>query len=123
MSMEINGSYGDAFGKTYYKNHYAEGMREEREKAKEADRREDPKVKPDNPAQPEEKCTGSTDKADREIEKLKEKKKQLEQRIHAASGDERKTAELRRELAQVESELSRKDNDTYRRQHTVFYRI
>ena len=34
--------------------------------------------------------------------------------------DEMKARELEKELAQVERELSRKDNDTYRRQHTVF---
>lgn len=69
---------------------------------------------------PEEKCTGSTDQIDREIKRLKEEKKQLEQQIKAASGDEEKFKELEKKLAQVENELNQKDNDTYRRQHTVF---
>lgn len=81
---------------------------------------EQPKIKSGSPKDNEEKCTGSTDKVDREIEKLKEQKKQLEQQIRAASGDEKKEAELKKKLARVESELSRKDNDTYRRQNTVF---
>lgn len=73
----------------------------------------------ENPKASEEKCVGSTDQVDREIKKLKEQKKQLEQQIKAA-GDEEKVKELQAKLTQVESELSQKDNDTYRRQHTVF---
>lgn len=75
------------------------------------------------PEDPQEKCVASTDKVDREIRKLKEKKQQLEQQIQAASGDERKVQELERKLAQVEGELGRKDNDTYRRQHTTIAEI
>ena len=82
-----------------------------------------PKVLYDDPKKADgedaEKCTTNTDKVDREIEKLKEKKQQLEQQIKAASGDEEKVKELEKKLAQVESELSQKDNDTYRRQHAV----
>ena len=78
------------------------------------------KVQEENPQNPEEKCVGNTDKVDREIEKLKEKKKQLEQEIMSASGDEQKIQELERKLAQVESELSQKDNDTYRKQNSSF---
>lgn len=76
--------------------------------------------KSSSPEKAEEKCTASTDQVDREIEKLKEEKEQLEQQIKAASGDEEKRRELEARLAQVESELSQKDNDTYRRQHTLF---
>ncbi len=64
-----------------------------------------------------EKCVTNTDKVDREIKKLKEKKQQLEQQIQSASGDEKKIRELEKKLAQVENELSQKDNDTYRRQN------
>ncbi len=78
------------------------------------------KVFYDDPKKSAEKCTGNTDQVDREIEKLKEKKKELEQQIRLASGDERKVKELESRLAQVESELSQKDNDTYRRQHATF---
>ncbi len=66
-----------------------------------------------------EECSANTDKVDREIKKLKEKKQQLEQQIKAASGDEEKVKVLEKKLAQIESELSRKDNDTYRRQNAV----
>lgn len=79
-----------------------------------------PAIKPDEPQKAEEKCTGDTGKVDREIERLKEKKKQLEQQIQTAAGDEKKVQELERKLAQVENELSQKDNDTYRRNNTVF---
>lgn len=65
-------------------------------------------------------CVGNTDRVDGEIRKLKEKKQQLEQQMQPAAGDEKKVRELERKLAQVMQELSRKDNDTYRRQHTVF---
>lgn len=68
----------------------------------------------------EEICIGNTDRVEREIQKLKEKKKQLEQQIQAASGDEKKIRELEQKKAQVEMELSQKDNDTYRRQNTSF---
>lgn len=79
-----------------------------------------PKVFYDDPKASGEKCVGSTDQVDREIKRLKEQKKQLEQQIKTAAGDEEKVKELQAKLAQVESELSQKDNDTYRRQNTVF---
>lgn len=68
----------------------------------------------------EEEVTGNTDAVDREIEKLKKQKQEIEQQLRKAAGDEEKTKELQKKLAQTESELSQKDNDTYRRQHTVF---
>ncbi len=78
---------------------------------------------PEKAGRPAEKCKGSTDKVDREIRELKEKKKELEQQIKSASGDEEKVKELESKLAQVERELSRKDNDTYRRQHSTFSQV
>ena len=60
----------------------------------------------------------NTDKVDREIEKLKKKKEELEQRLNTET-DEAKIKDLERQLAQVERELKQKDNDTYRRQHTA----
>ncbi len=60
----------------------------------------------------------NTDKADREIEKLKKKKEELEQRLNTET-DEARIKALEQQLAQVESELRQKDNDTYRRQHTT----
>lgn len=66
-----------------------------------------------------EKCTADTSKVDREIERLKKKKGQLEKQIHSAK-DEKKIKALEKELQQVEKELQQKDNDGYRRQHTVF---
>lgn len=65
-----------------------------------------------------EKCTANTDKVDREIKKLKEKAAQLRQQIRSASEDKRK--ELEDLLKMVEAELSQKDNDSYRRENTVF---
>ena len=61
---------------------------------------------------------GNTDKVDREIEKLKKKQQELEQRINTET-DEAKIKDLEQQLAQVERELKQKDNDTYRRQHTT----
>lgn len=87
-----------------------------------------PKISFDNPrkkiadnkeAKQEEKCTGNTDKVEREIRKLKEEKKQLEQKLHSVS-DPQKTKDLEKQLAKIEQELQLKDTDTYRRQHTVF---
>lgn len=64
-------------------------------------------------------CRGSTDAVDREIERLKKRREKLEQQIGGET-DESKLKKLKQELAQVERELAQKDNDTYRRQHTVF---
>ena len=103
---------------------------EDPDKADRADGKEEPKAdgkKPkvdgDSQGKPAEVCIGNTDKVDREIEKLKEKKRELEQQIRSASGDERKIQELEKKLAQVEQELSQKDNDTYRKQHSEFSRL
>lgn len=87
-----------------------------------------PKISFDNPrkkaadnkeANQEEKCTGNTDKVEREIRKLKEEKKQLEQKLRMAS-DPQKTKDLEQQIANIEQELQLKDTDIYRRQHTVF---
>ena len=61
---------------------------------------------------------GNSDKVDREIEKLKKKQQELEQRLGTET-DEAKIKDLERQLSQVERELQQKDNDTYRRQHTT----
>ena len=61
---------------------------------------------------------GNSDKVDREIEKLKKKKGELEQRLNTET-DEAKIKSLERQLAQVERELKQKDSDAYRRQHTT----
>ncbi len=68
-------------------------------------------------AKQDKKCTVNTDKVDREIEKLKEKKKQIQQQIKAANGDQEKIRELEKKLTQIEGELNQKDNDAYRRQN------
>lgn len=73
-----------------------------------------------SPQKPEpEICKGNNDKAEREIKKLKEKKKTLEQQIQAET-DEVKAQKLEQELKQVENELRQKDNNSYLRQHTTF---
>lgn len=82
-----------------------------------------PGVKSQSADDDEEKCIGSTDQVDKEIEKLKEQKKQLEQQIRTASGDEEKVRELEKKLAQIEQELNQKDNDAYRRQHSTFSQV
>lgn len=64
-------------------------------------------------------CRGSTDKVDREIEKLKRKKEELEASLNTET-DETRKKELESKLAQVERELRQKDNDAYRRQRSVF---
>ena len=64
----------------------------------------------------------NTDKVDREIEKLKKKQQELEQRLNTET-DEAKIKALERQLAQVERELKQKDSDTYRRQHAVYAQL
>ncbi|MCM1178693.1 MAG: hypothetical protein NC347_00420 [Clostridium sp.] len=75
------------------------------------------KEKPAHQRADAEETTVNTDTVDREIEKLKKQKQQLEQQITAASGNEEK--DLQKELSRTEAELNRKDNDTYRRQNAV----
>ena len=82
--------------------------------------RQDKKAKgPEEEGKKEERCIANTDKVDREIEKLRKKQQELEQRL-GSEADESKIKNLKSQLNQVERELSRKDNDTYRRQHTQF---
>ena len=64
-------------------------------------------------------CTCNTDKVDREIEKLKKQKQELEQQINRET-DKSKIEDLKAKLAQIEKELSQKDNDAYRRQHATY---
>ena len=61
--------------------------------------------------------TTNTDMVDRELEKLKEKKAKLEQELLTA--DETKRQELQMQLDQVNMELTLKNNNAYRRQHSV----
>ena len=62
--------------------------------------------------------TCSTDRVDREIEQLKKRKEQLEQQLRSAAPEQAET--IQRKLDQVNRELARKDNDSYRLQHAVF---
>ena len=64
----------------------------------------------------------NTDKVDREIEKLKKKQQELEQRLGTET-DEAKIKDLERQLSQVEQELKQKDNDTYRKQNASFTQL
>lgn len=70
----------------------------------------------------EERYACDTGKVDREIEKLKKKRQELEQQLHTET-DEARIRTLERQLAQVERELKQKDNDTYRKQHSSFTRL
>lgn len=90
---------------------------------KKTDEQKQPKISGDNPGKSSEKCVANTDKVEREIRELKEKKQQLEQQLRQALGDERKARELEKKLAQVENELNQKDNDTYRRQNAFVDRV
>ena len=96
------------------KAHPANGRDDRSEESKDA---KAAKAGEESQGKPAEKCVANTDKVDREIKKLKEKKQQFKQQIQSASGDEKKIRELEKKLAQVENELSQKDNDTYRRQN------
>ena len=77
------------------------------------------KNKPEKIGQkPEEKTTINTDDVDREIKQLKERKSQIEQQLQAEQDEQRKPA-LEKELKTIESMLSFKDNDAYRRQNAI----
>ena len=64
----------------------------------------------------------NTDKVDREIEKLKKKQQELEQRLNSET-DEAKIKDLERQLSPVEQELKQKDSDTYRKQNAVYTQL
>lgn len=64
----------------------------------------------------------NTNQVDREIEKLKKKQQELEQRLNTET-DEAKIKDLERQLSQVEQELKQKDNDTYRKQNASFTQL
>ncbi|MDE7325417.1 MAG: hypothetical protein K2N63_03915 [Lachnospiraceae bacterium] len=70
-----------------------------------------------NQADQKEKCTTDTGRVDREIRKLREKEQQIKQQLKSAGKDPQKVRELEKKLARLQSELSQKDNDTYRRQN------
>ena len=61
--------------------------------------------------------TMDTNNVDREIEKLKNKKAQLEHQLYSA--DALKKKELEQQLRQVDAELAQKNNDAYRRHNAV----
>ena len=59
--------------------------------------------------------TTDTDQVDREIERARKKVEDLQNQASQAQGPQRER--LERQLKQAQSELERKDNDAYRRQH------
>lgn len=64
---------------------------------------------------PKKSTTISTDKIDAEIQQLKTKKAQLEQKISAQENN----PDLQRQLTQIDNELRQKNNETYRKLHSV----
>lgn len=85
----------------------------------------EPRITRDSAEEPEvpenETVTANTDRVDREIKTLRDKKTELERLLCRA--DENTSDGLRRELERVSAELSQKDNDEYRRHNTVFTRL
>lgn len=81
------------------------------------DKAEDKSANDENKPE-EETVTANTDNVDREIKNLRNKAQTLRQKLRCA--DEEAAEDIRRELEQVNAELAQKDNDEYRRQHTVF---
>ena len=75
-------------------------------------------LKRDKEAQAE-KTTTDTDAVDKEIERLKEKKAELEQKLRTADEDKRQQIEA--ELNQVNAELLLKTTESYRRENSAVY--
>jgi len=73
------------------------------------------------PAEPEkaERCTADTGEVDREIERLRDRRRRLEEALRTAQ-DPAEAEKLNRELARLEQELRQKDTDAYRRQKAEF---
>ncbi len=79
-----------------------------------------PKVNFDQPEEASEKEVSNvtvtdTDDVDREIERARKKVEDLQSQADRAQGPERER--LERQLKRAQSDLERKDNDQYRRQH------
>ena len=51
---------------------------------------------------------------------MKEKRTQLEKRLQGTPADENQLEDLKKELSQLEAELSAKDNDAYRKQNATY---
>ena len=66
-----------------------------------------------------EKTTTDTNAVDKEIERLKEKKAELEQKLRTA--DESRRQQIEAELNQVNAELLLKTTESYRRNHATVY--
>lgn len=64
-----------------------------------------------------ESTTINTDRVDEEIEKLKRRKAEIEQKLKTSGAEEKDTLEV--ELHMIQAELAQKDNDTYRRQNAI----
>ena len=75
-------------------------------------------LKRDKEAQAE-KTTTDTDAVDKEIERLKEKKAELEQKLRTADEDKRQQIEA--ELNQVNAELLLKTTESYRHENSAVY--
>lgn len=70
-----------------------------------------------------ERTTANTDRVDGELRQLKQRQAALEQKLSRAEeggAEERELEQLRQQLEAVRSELTQKDNDAYRKGHTVF---
>ena len=66
------------------------------------------------------KTYSSSEKADKEISKLKKQKQQIQAEVNQATGPDKK-AKLEEQLKSVENELSLKDTDSYRRANATFW--
>ena len=64
-----------------------------------------------------ESTTINTDRVDEEIEKLKRRKAEIEQKLKTSVAEEKDRLEV--ELHMIQAELAQKDNDTYRRQNAI----
>ena len=71
-----------------------------------------------DPPEGGEKCTANTDNVDSEIRMIKEKAEEIQKKLKYASGEEK--FRLEKQLRAVNAELMQKDNDSYRRQNTIF---
>lgn len=66
------------------------------------------------------KTYSSSEKADKEIAKLKEKQQELEAKLDRTSDSAQQT-KLQKEIDAVKQELSQKDTESYRRENATFW--
>ena len=101
------------------KGNTVDDMLAQLKEAKESQAEQLAKIREERKNKEEEVTTADTDDADKEVRKLRNSRQNLMSQIRMEQNDDKKS-ELEEMLRSLDTEISRKDNDSYRRQHAHF---